>query len=85
VQLTEKIQKTFMAIRISGFFKIEYSTWEDFKNNKNLIFPKDFVAHMATITVGTSRGVLNNKTENTKSNELILPTLNVGEMVVEDI
>lgn len=81
----ENNSKPFMAIQISCFFKIDDATWENFKNNKQIIFPKDFVAHMAMITVGTSRGVLHTKTEGTVFNHYILPFLNVAEMVGEDV
>lgn len=77
--------KPFIAIQISCFFKIEDATWNNFKIKKQIIFPKDFVAHMAMITVGTSRGILHNKTEGTIFNEFILPTINVSEMIREDI
>lgn len=77
--------KPFMAIQISCFFKIDESTWESFKTNKQIVFPKDFVAHMAMITVGTSRGILHTKTEGTIFNEFLLPFLNVSEMVSDDI
>lgn len=78
-------EKPFMTIQINCFFKIEDKTWKSFIKKKEIIFPKDFVAHMAMITVGTSRGILHSKTEGTEFNELILPTLNVSEMVPEDI
>lgn len=77
--------KPFMAIQISCFFKIDDATWDSFKNNNQIVFPKDFVAHMAMITVGTSRGILHVKTEDTPFNEFILPPLNVAEMVGEDV
>lgn len=77
--------KPFMAIQISCFFKIEDTTWDSFKIKKKIIFPKDFVAHMAMITVGTSRGILHTKTEGTVFNEFVLPPMNVAEMVGEDV
>lgn len=77
--------KPFMTVQISCFFKIEDSTWNSFKKKKQIVFPKDFVAHMAMITVGTSRGILHTKTEGTVFNEFILPPLNVSEMIGEDV
>ena len=77
--------KPFMTIQISCFFKIEDTTWDSFINKKQIVLPKDFVAHMAMITVGTSRGILLTKTEGTVFNEYILPPLNVAEMIGEDI
>lgn len=81
----ENNDKPFMAIQISCFFKIEDSTWKDFKNEKKIIFPKDFVAHMAMITVGTSRGILHTKTEGSTFNDYILPFLNVADIVSDDV
>jgi hypothetical protein len=77
--------KPFMAIQISCFFKIEDSSWESFIKNKKIIFPKDFVSHMAMITIGTSRGILHTKTEGTVFNNYILPFLNLTEMIVDDV
>ena len=74
-----------MTIQISCFLKIEDSAWESFKLNNQITFPKDFIAHMAMITVGTSRGVLHSKTEGTIFNKYILPTINVAKMIPEDI
>lgn len=81
----ENEEKPFMAIQISCYFKIEDTTWNNFINKKHIIFPKDFVAHMAMITVGTSRGILHTKTEGTIFNDFILPPMNVAEMVGEDV
>jgi len=81
----ENESKPFMAIQISCYFKIEDVTWNSFMIKKQIVFPKDFVAHMAMITVGTSRGILHTKTEGTIFNEFILPPMNVAEMVGEDV
>lgn len=78
-------KKPFMTTQVSTFFKIDSITWESLKENNQIILPKGFVAHMAMITVGTSRGILHSKTEGTIFNKYILPTLNVAEMVPEDV
>lgn len=75
----------FMAIQTSCFFKIEDSAWNGFIIQNKITFPKNFVAHMAMIAVGTSRGVLHTKTENTIFNKYILPTINVSKMIPEDV
>jgi hypothetical protein len=36
------------------------------------------------LTVGTARGVLHAKTENTKYNRYVLPTINVASMIKND-
>jgi hypothetical protein len=39
---------------------------------------------MGMITVGTCRGILHAKTENTKFNQFLIPTINVAELIKED-
>ena len=78
-------KKPFMTIQMSCFFKIEDSAWNGFILNNKIIFPKNFVAHMAMISVGTSRGVLHTRTEDTIFNKYILPTINVSKMIPEDV
>jgi len=80
----EQQQKPFLIIEVSCEFSVEQSKWADFSKEKKIIIPKDFLAYLAMITIGTSRGILHAKTDNTKYNELILPTINVAEMIVED-
>jgi len=71
---------------VSCHFKMEESSWNNFiqaKKNK-LIVPKDFLAHLAMITTGTTRGVLFAKTESTLFSKFIVPTLNIAEMITEE-
>ena len=75
----------FMTIQMSCFFRIEDITWDSFITEGKITFPKEFVAHMAMISVGTSRGVLHTKTEGTIFNKYILPTINVAKMIPSDI
>ncbi|WP_233900639.1 hypothetical protein [Tenacibaculum piscium] len=80
----EQNKKPFLIIEVSCEFGIEQTKWNDFSKDKKVHIPKGFLAHLAMITVGTTRGILHSKTENTKFNEFILPTLNVSEMITED-
>ncbi len=47
--------------------------------------PKNFAQHIGVITVGTARGILHTKTEGTILNSLIIPSINVLELVPNDI
>jgi hypothetical protein len=49
-----------------------------------LTIPKGFLAHLAMISVGTARGILHCKTENTIFNNFVLPLVNVASMIPED-
>lgn len=79
-------KKVFLKIQVSCHFKIEENSWANFfqKENNKLVVPKGFLAHLAMITTGTTRGVLFAKTEATPFSKFIVPTLNVEEMIKED-
>lgn len=78
-------KKVFLKIQVSCHFKIEKSSWSSLIQENKLIVPKGFLAHLAMITTGTSRGVLFAKTEATPFSTFIVPTLNVAEMIKEDV
>ena len=79
-------KKIFLKIQVSCHFKIEESSWNTFIKRKEakLVVPKGFLAHLAMITTGTTRGVLFAKTESSPFSKFIVPTLNVAEMIPED-
>jgi len=79
-------KKVFLKAQISCHFKISDESWAHFVHldTSKIIVPKDFLAHIAMITTGTSRGVLFAKTESTPFSKFIVPTLNVAEMIPED-
>ncbi|MEO0685227.1 MAG: hypothetical protein AAFY76_09330, partial [Cyanobacteria bacterium J06649_11] len=57
----------FLIIETGCHFKILKESWNAYldKEHNVISFPKDFITHLAVIAVGTSRGVLHAKTENT--------------------
>lgn len=79
-------KKVFLKIVVSCHFNISENSWNNFlTNNQNkIIVPKGFLAHIAMITTGTTRGVLFAKTESTPFSKFIVPTLNVNAMIKED-
>jgi len=75
--------KTFIVIDLKCEFKVRKQEWETFVSENSIMFPAGFLRHLATITVGTTRGVLHAKTENTPYNKYFLPTINVNDFVKE--
>jgi len=77
----------FLILNVKCEFTIKEDSWLNFTDNKKglINLPKELIRHMAVITVGTSRGVLHAKTENTKFNRFFLPTINVNDFVKEDL
>lgn len=80
-------QMPFIVIDVSCDFEIAQESWANFINTEanSIILPLQMVTHMAVLTVGTTRGVLHSKTENTKFNKYFLPTINVTDSIKSDI
>lgn len=80
----EQAKKTFLKLSVNCQFQLIPETWENCIQDEKLVIPKALLAHLSMLTVGTSRGVLFAKTENTIFNVYILPTINVSAMIKED-
>jgi|APSaa5957512622_1039677.scaffolds.fasta_scaffold08755_4 hypothetical protein len=82
----ESNKKQFIIVEAGCHFSIAPDSWENMMNHETneLKVPKGFLQHMAVITVGTTRGILHAKTENTCFNKYHLPTINVANIIKED-
>ncbi len=80
-------KKTFLKICVSCHFEVNKNSWAEFsmKRQKKIIIPSNFLAHLAMITIGTTRGVLFAKTEGSPFVKFIIPTINVTELFTDDI
>ena len=82
----EQEKSPFLVVEVGNHFAIDNTAWESFqKEDKEMVLPKGFASHLVMLTIGTLRGVLHSKTENTKFNKFLLPTINVTELVKSDI
>lgn len=81
--LLEKSQK-LLKLKTDNQFKVKPEDWDKMKSENFITLPKGFMAHLATISVSTARGILHCKTENTVYNKFILPLVNVVEMIPTD-
>ena len=77
----------FLTIEVSCMFGIKPDSWDSIYivEKSELILPKAIATHLLVLVIGTARGVLHAKTENTPYNRFILPTLNVSESIKEDV
>lgn len=75
-----------LILKLTTEFKIEPKSWRELKDLKTrkIKFPKEFLRHLGTISVGTTRGVLHTKTENTPYNSIILPLINLTGIIKRD-
>ncbi|SEM57288.1 hypothetical protein SAMN05216436_105215 [bacterium A37T11] len=80
-------KKPFLLIEAGCYFAINAESWKEFLSDeeKKLTIPKNLLSHLATLSVGTARGILHAKTENTPFNKYFIPSINVAEMINEDI
>lgn len=77
--------KPFIKLQISCVFEVEASSWNEYLEINKIVFPKDFITHITMMTIGTARGILHSKTDGTSFNRFILPTINVQELVIDDV
>lgn len=79
-------EKPKIIIETSNYFTVALDSWEGFRSKENaLIIPKDFAIHLVGLSIGTTRGVLHAKIENTAFNHYFLPIIAVKDLVTEDI
>ena len=77
----------FLSVEGGCHFQIQESDWENLKNpEKNaVILPQGFVHHLMMLCVGTTRGILHAKTENSPYNIYYIPLINVTQLIVGDL
>jgi len=77
----------FLLIEVSCHFQITVDSWTSFISNESskILIPKGFMGHLTMLTVGTARGILHTKTDGTRFNQFILPTININDLVKDDV
>lgn len=79
-------EKTAVVIEAAVDFEIEPIAFDEKISKDNLyILPKSLAEHITTITVGTTRGILHEKTKGTSLNIYPMPTINVRASISEDV
>jgi hypothetical protein len=79
--------KLFLVAEVSCHFIITDDSWDRLTDygSHDAILPKSFVKNLATISIGTLRGALCAKTENTPYSKYFLPMFIMTEDQGEDI
>ena len=77
----------FLLLEIGSYFEIIPEHWNTLLNEdtKEIKLPIGLARHFVVIAMGTLRGVLHSKTETTPYNKFFLPTINVNELVKDDV
>lgn len=74
-----------MVLKMTCEFEIQVDDWKTLRTDKEVVIPKDLLEFFAVHTIGTARGVLFCKTENTQFNYIVIPPINVSEMGISDL
>lgn len=77
----------FLILEMVCHFKVEEKAWDSFKNQikDKLVIPLGFIHHLTMLAIGTARGALHSKTENTPFNNYLMPTINITEIIKNDV
>ena len=71
-----------MVLELHCFFDVAPDGVDQLKKEKKL--PVDFLRYIATIVVGTARGVIHARTESTVLNQIVLPPINLVDIIKND-
>ena len=71
--------KTFLMAEVFCHYEIDEICWNELSNRyeKDVVLPKEFMAALARIAIGTTRGAICAKTENTPFSKYYLPIVEV--------
>jgi len=66
-------------------FEVESNAFNALKNENEITIPVEFMRYMATICVGTARGIIHARTESTPLSNIVLPPINLVEIIKEPL
>lgn len=77
--------KYLLLLEVACQFTLNDGFLKSFKHGKKFIIPKEIIHHFATITTGTTRGILHIKLQETDYHRFIMPSINILELIKEDV
>jgi hypothetical protein len=83
----EQKQIPFILLESSCSFQIKEEDWKELlleNECSKIALPKDFATHLAILSVGTARGILHAKTEQTDFNKFFIQTIDLTKLIKED-
>ncbi len=80
-------QNDLVLLEVACHFKIHPETWQQIisREDGSLILPLSFALHLATLTTGTSRGVLHARLSGSPFANYVLPAINLTEIIKSDV
>lgn len=74
-----------VVMAVTCDFVIQDDDFEKLKKDEKVAIPKDLLEFFAVHTIGTARGIMFCKTESTPFNNIIIPPINVNDMIATDL
>jgi hypothetical protein len=76
----------FIILKIKMDFDVQPEAFDRFKSKDGaIIVPKAFLTHLAAMSISTARGILHAELKDSEFNHVVLPVLNVSEVLQEDV
>ncbi|WP_111672857.1 hypothetical protein [Algoriphagus litoralis] len=79
----------FIILEVKMKFEIEPAAFQTLimtkKKKLSVVIPVGLARHLASLIIGTARGVLHERLSKTKFYELVLPTIDLTKILEEDI
>lgn len=76
-------EKLLLVVQLACYYDIAPEGFEAIKKEGKI--PVDFLRYMGSISVGTMRGVIHAKTEGTVLNPVVMPPINLEDMIKNDL
>jgi hypothetical protein len=80
-------EKTFVKLSVSCFFNIAEEDWKSInrENESKFVLSKNHALHLGSLVVSLARGILHAKIENQPFHLIVLPPINLHEIIEGDI
>jgi hypothetical protein len=75
----------FIIIEVNCIFDVNEEVFNTWVTEESVSVPEGLAKHFAVLTTGTTRGVLHAKLEKSDFSDYILPTININDVVEEDV
>lgn len=78
-------QMPLVKLDVCCVYAIKPADWEKLKQGDTMIIDKGFLSYLAMQTIGTARGILHAKTEDTAFNIYIIPPINTQDVIKNNL
>ena len=82
LELKQK-KDVILLIEVETYFSLTKDSWEKISDNTYKL-PADFIRHLALLSFSTVRGIVYSKTQDSESRKIILPSIDVNQIVKND-